>query len=149
MNAAEVLQLCRLVKACCPSQVFDEYTPQAWELILSGYDYADAKTAVAALVSAPLEPGRSRYIEPGHIIGGIKRIREKRVADNPMPEPPAGLTVAEYITWQRTTRDAIASGTYRPPTDPQPARPEVVALIRQAAGALAIDRAGSPEGDPE
>lgn len=50
-----------------------------------------------------------------------------------MPQPPAGLSVEAYIA----------------PPDPLPARPEVVALIRQAAGALAIDRAGSPEGDPE
>jgi len=110
MIAAEVLQICRLVKACCPSQQFDQYTPDAWGLILGGWDFEDAKAAIAAIVSAPLEPGKSRYIEPGHVIGGVMRIRAKRL--------DALESAAEQIAWQRRVREQIARGTYRPPTDP-------------------------------
>lgn len=135
MNAAEILQLCRFVKACCPSQVLDEFTPQAWGLILGRYDYADAKQAVADLVSTPLEPGKARYVEPGHIIGGIQRIRQRRLGHIALPEPPPGLDANEYRTWQLRTREAIASGTYTPPDQPKAiASPQRVAeLIHQAA----------------
>jgi len=119
MIAAEVLQICRLVKACCPSQQFDQYTPDAWGLILGGWDFEDAKAAIAAIVSAPLEPGKSRYIEPGHVIGGVMRIRAKRLDAQLVPAPPAELeSAAEQIAWQRRVREQIARGTYRPPTDP-------------------------------
>lgn len=134
MNAAEILQLCRFVKACCPSQVLDEFTPQAWTLILGRYDYSDAKQAVAELVSLPLDQGRARYIEPGHIIGGIQRIRQRRLGQIAMPEPPPGLDANEYRTWQLRTRNAIASGAYVPPDQPKAiASPQRIAeLIRQA-----------------
>ena len=52
MNTNDALHICRLVKACCPSQAFDEYTADAWSLVLSGYSFADAKAAVASIVSA-------------------------------------------------------------------------------------------------
>ena len=133
MNAAEVLKLCRLVKACCPSQALDEFTPQAWALILGGCDYEDAKQAVAELVSLPLEPGKARYVEPGHIIAGVQRIRSKRLQQT-MPEPPSGLDAAGYLDWLRGTRAAIASGTYTPPPElkaiANPAR--IAELIHQA-----------------
>lgn len=139
MNAAEILQVCRLVKALCPSQTFDEFTPDAWTLVLGRFGYADAKQALAEIASAPLEPGRSRYIEPGHIVGGINRIRSKRVADTMFPEPPAGLTAAEYATWENRTREAIASGTYRPTERlaiGSATEGQVKALIHEAARAL-------------
>ena len=114
MNRTEIVKLGRLVKACCPSQQFDEFTPDAWMLILASYDYEDAKAAVAAIASAPLEPGKSRYIEPGHIIGGVNRIRAKRLELTLMPTPPAGLTADAYMVWHRRTREQIAAGTYTP-----------------------------------
>ena len=134
MNAADVLKLCRLVKACCPSQTLDEFTPQAWALILGGCDYDDAKQAVAELTSLPLGPGKARYIEPGHIIGQVHRIRDRRFAALPMPEPPPGLGAGEYVHWLRRTREAIASGTYVPPDQPKAiASPEqIAALIHHA-----------------
>lgn len=120
MNAAEVLQLCRLVKACCPSQVLDEFTPQAWTLILGSYPYEDAKAAVAEIVSAPLEPGKSRYIEPGHIIGGVKRIRAQRLEVTPVPPPPTEIeSPADQIAWQRKAREQIANGTFVAPEEPK------------------------------
>lgn len=134
MNGAEILQLCRLVKACCPSQVLDEFTPQAWGLILGRYDYEDAKQAVAEMVSLPLEQGKARYVEPGHIIGGIQRIRARRLGAIAMPEPPPGLDVGAYRAWETRTRAQIASGTYTPPPEPKQiaSAEQIAALIHQA-----------------
>ena len=134
MNRAEAVQLCRLVKACCPSQQLDPFTPDAWMLILGGQPYDDAKAAVAELASMPLEPGKSRYIEPGHIIGGIQRIRQRRLEAVAMPEPPAGLCVGDYLDWLMQTREAIASGTYAPTPRPAIANPaRVAALLAEAS----------------
>ena len=110
MTPDEALKLCRLVKAACPSQALDQYTPDAWHMILAGIAYDDAKLAVAHLAGLDLEPGRSRYIEPGHIIAEVKRIRAKRIDDYGPVDPPAGLDSEEYLRWLRGTNDAIASG---------------------------------------
>ncbi len=118
MNRLDAVKLCQLVKACCPSQQFDEYTPDAWALILGRYSFDDARHAVEEIVSAPLELGRSRYIEPGHIVTVINRARGVRLGSTPMPAPPAGLDPAEYATWHNRTREAIANGTYVPAEEP-------------------------------
>ena len=94
MSPEETVALCRLVKAICPSQALDQYTPDAWALVLRHIDYNDAKQAVIDIASRPLEPGKSRYIEPGHIIGGVRRIRSQRIEDYGPVSPPAGLDTA-------------------------------------------------------
>ena len=111
MTPNETIALCRYVKAICPSQALDQYTPDAWHLILGHLEYDDAKLAVTQIASLDLEPGKARYIEPGHILATVKRIRAKRLDDyGPIDNPPAGLNAAEYLTWLRTTRNAIANG---------------------------------------
>ena len=138
MIQTEIVMLCRLVKASCPSQVFDEFTPEAWGMVLSGYRYEDAKAAVAAIVGAPLDQGKSRYIEPGHIIAGIHRIRRERLEAFPAVTPPPGLDVRGYGDWSRRTRAAIADGTYCAPDDAPPADPERIAALVMAAKPKAI-----------
>ena len=98
MSPDETLALCRLVKAVCPSQALDQYTPDAWHLILRHIDYNDAKQAVIDIASRPLEPSKSRYIEPGHIIGDVRRIRSQRIEDYGPVSPPAGLDTAVTST---------------------------------------------------
>ncbi|MBC7939104.1 MAG: hypothetical protein H7Z19_04950 [Chitinophagaceae bacterium] len=121
MNRSEITQLCRLVRAFCPAQAFDEFSTEAWQLILSTYDYTDAKAAVAEMASVPLEPGKARYIEPGHIIAGVRRIRGARLAATLIPAPPPEIEGAvEQIAWQRRARDEIAAGRYVAP-EPVPA----------------------------
>jgi hypothetical protein len=111
----DVVKLCRLVKSLCPSQVLDQYTPDAWAIVLGHLDYNDAKQAVGSLASLPLEPGKARYIEPGHIIAEVRRIQDRRLADAPVIDPPAGLSEIEYRAWLKETRRQIAAGTYRQP----------------------------------
>ena len=110
MTPDETIRLCRSVKALCPSQALDQYSPDAWQLVLGHLDYNDAKQAVGDLASLDLEPGKARYIEPGHIIARVKAIRAKRLDDHPPVDPPSGLTPGEYLRWLRDTNAAIASG---------------------------------------
>ena len=110
MNVTEAGRLCRLVSCLCPGQRFDEYSPEAWSLALSRVSYDDAKQACADLAGLDLEPGKSRYIEPGHVAAQVKRIRAKRLDDYGPVDPPAGLEPSEYLGWLRSTNEAIASG---------------------------------------
>lgn len=139
MNAAEILQLCRAVKAFCPSQKIDQFTPDAWLTILGRYDYADARAVVEELAATPTEPGKATYIEPGNIIGGINRLTAKRIAEAPVVNPPSGLTANEYLEWQRKVRSANGAAVIQH-TEPVYASAEIVAAIRALTRQLAIER---------
>lgn len=114
MNVHETGQLCRLVACFCPSQKFDQHSPAAWALILGAVSFEDAQEAVTNLAGLPLEPGKARYIEPGHIIGECRRIRDKRLSKSTAAEPPPEVAddPALYVQWLRAThtnaRKAIA-----------------------------------------
>ena len=114
MNVYETGQLCRLVACFCPSQKFDQHSPAAWALIMGKVDWADAQEAVTNIAGLPLEPGKARYIEPGHIIGECRRIRDKRLSKSTTAEPPPEVAddTEAYLTWLRAThtnaRKAIA-----------------------------------------
>lgn len=79
MNIAEAITLLRKVKAHCPSQLIDEYTPEAWAEVLEKVSFADANEAVVLICRQPLALGKTRYIEPGHIIGEVHRVRQMRL----------------------------------------------------------------------
>ena len=137
MSPEETIALCRLVKAVCPSQALDQYTPDAWSLILRHIDYNDAKQAVIDIASRPLEPSKSRYIEPGHIIAQVKRIRAQRLADHGPLIPPPGLDgTAQYLAWIRQASAVVASGgslPEHPALPPNPGRSAaVIAGIRDS-----------------
>ena len=137
MMPSEVVKLCRLVKAVCPSQAFDTYTPDAWVTLLGDRAYDDAVAAVQNLAKLPLEPGKARYIEPGHIIGEIRRIHAKRLTGPSIGEPPAGLNPTEYRQWLIRSRAGAVTGQPLPqPSLGRPADParvaEILAEARQA-----------------
>ena len=139
MSPDETLALCRLVKAVCPSQALDQYTPDAWHLILGHIDYSDAKAAVARLAALDLEPGRSRYIEPGHIIAQVRRIRAQRLTDHGPLIPPPGLDgTTEYLAWIRQASAVVASG------GSLPTPPAVAADPGRSAAAIASIRDALP-----
>ena len=116
MTPDDTIRLCRMVKAVCPSQAYDQYTPDAWHLILGHLRYDDCRAAVAHLAGLDLEPGKARYIEPGHIVAQVKRIRAKRLDDYGPVDPPSGLDPTAYLGWLRSTQSAIADGN--PPERP-------------------------------
>lgn len=108
MTPKEALALTRMVAAICPQQKFDEYTPDAWGDLLSDIRSTDAIEAVMNLGR------RQPFIAPCEIRDEVKRIRDKRLAENPMPDPPARLGDVsrhrEYIDWLKDTQGRIADG---------------------------------------
>ncbi|SDD42661.1 hypothetical protein [Auraticoccus monumenti] len=116
MNRTETLLLLRKVKAYCPSQVMDELTPDAWAEVLSGISFANADLALRHIVGAPLELGRSRYVEPGHIIAGVRSIIARRLADYGAIELPDWFDpdVHDYATTLQAIRHRIGEGDRDP-----------------------------------
>lgn len=110
MNLTEASKLVGAVKGLCPSQKVDDFTPAAWEMALAGITYRDALAALRVLAQRPAEPGRSTYIEPGHIRWEVGKLRSERRDKHPTIEPPAGLNGRESIDWQRALRERISSG---------------------------------------
>jgi hypothetical protein len=109
----EAVALCRFTAACCPSQKFDEYTPDAWGLLLEDVRFVDAKEAVA--VVARKQP----FVSPSEIRAEVKKIRAKRIAEfGPIPPPPAEELDPDnwkaFIEWQKATETAIADGDLKP-----------------------------------
>lgn len=86
MTPHETLLLTRYVKACCPQQHIDEYTPDAWHDLLADLDSADCREAVAAIVK------RQPFIAVADIRAEVKRIRRDRIERNPIAAPAHELT---------------------------------------------------------
>ena len=85
MTPQETLMLTRYVKACCPQQAIDEYTPDAWHDLLGDLALADCRAGVTAVAR------RQPFVAPAEIRAEVKRIRDDRLARTPLPAPPAEL----------------------------------------------------------
>lgn len=72
MNPEEIATIIGMVKALCPAQRVDEFTPDAWELVLEDYPFKDAKAALKKL------GGQLRFIAPSDIAQEIRRVRNLR-----------------------------------------------------------------------
>ena len=83
MTPKETVLLTRYVKACCPQQQIDEYTPDAWYDILGDLDLDDCRTAVVAIKK------RAVFVDPSEIRAEVKRIRRDRLDREIIPAPPA------------------------------------------------------------
>lgn len=104
MNATEAFTLVRMVRAICPSQKLDEFSPDAWAVVLSDIRFQEAHEAVANL-------GRTNhFIDPVDIRTEVKRVRTRRIEAHGYPVPPAGLTTAKTITWLREAWQQIGDG---------------------------------------
>lgn len=134
MNPEDILKLGRAVAAICPAQKWDEHSPAAWLELLGDLRYEDARQAVFNL-------GRQQpFIAPSDIIKEVKRIREERIKNNPLPDPPDDLTVPQFIAWKRLTLKAVADGevTFDPRPElergyePPPPPPRVQELVSGA-----------------
>ena len=108
MNQAEAIMICRFVKAACPAQAMDTFSPDVWAFMLDDVDFEDAKEAVRYLGSLEMEPGKARYIEPGHIIGQVRRIRAARRVESGHQEPPPEVAddPMDYLAWLRAANKA-------------------------------------------
>ena len=81
MNTHETAIIMRGVRALCPAQKFDEYSPDMWEPVLADTEFADAKTAIIALGR------RQPFISPGEIETEVCRMRNERIRRLPQPCP--------------------------------------------------------------
>lgn len=114
MNRTETVALLRIVRAVCPAQKLDEYTPDAWAELLGDLRLEDCQLALKALGQ------RQVFIAPAEIRQEVRRIRRDRLERAPLPTPPADMTPLETLDWQRTTTRAIADGTWEPPAIERP-----------------------------
>lgn len=128
MTPTEATALCRLVRAACPAQKFDEYTPDTWAVLLDDVGYGEAEAAVKALAR------KQPFIAPAEIRAEVKRVRSSRLATVAAIQPPPGLDPDDelsYRRWLQSTRKAIADGQPVPPVPELASRP-VRQLLAQA-----------------
>jgi hypothetical protein len=69
VTPSETVILTRYVKALCPAQAIDEYTPDAWHDVLGGYSLAECRAAAATAATT------SAFVAPAEIIAEVKRSR--------------------------------------------------------------------------
>ena len=111
MKPDEAVALCRFTAACCPSQKFDEYTPDAWGLLLEDVRFVDAKDAVTTVAR------KQPWVSPAEIIAEVKKMRRKRIDEFGPITPPADLDpddTAAYREWWANVQKAIADGDLKP-----------------------------------
>lgn len=104
MNPTQTAAIIRAVKALCPAQKFDEYTPDMWEAVLADTDFADAKVAIIALRRS------SPWIGPSEIDTEVRRMRAERL-ERIVEPPPNDVEGVRYVDELRALRRAIADGT--------------------------------------
>jgi len=104
MTPLEATTLCRLAKAMCPQQAVDEFTPDAWHLLLDDLRFEDAKAALVAVCR--VQP----FVAPAEIRAEVKRIRSKRIKEFGPYDVPSGLDSREYGEFLRATNQRIADG---------------------------------------
>ena len=104
MSPEEAVMLCRYVRACCPQQAIDEYTPIAWADHLEHVTYDDAKIAAKAITA------RQPFVQIAELKAEVKRIRAKRIELHPPLTPPPDLTPLETIAWTADAKRRIADG---------------------------------------
>jgi hypothetical protein len=100
----ETLVLTRYVKACCPQQAFDRYTPDAWHGLLDDLEFADCEAAVKAVAK------RQPFVSPAEIRAEVRRIREDRLARTPLPAPACPDYPGRYREIIRANVQQIADG---------------------------------------
>lgn len=134
MNATEAITLCRFVKGACPQQAIDEYTPDAWALILADYRFEDCQQAALELVQA------NPFVAPAEIIAKVKAIRGKRIAEfgpiEPTEDEARAIEAGElsWRDWHIATRSAIGDGTLKPPPRREIDRAEQAKVQRAIQG---------------
>lgn len=70
MTRDEVVKLCRYIKAACPAQAFDDYTPDVWAEILPSWLTLDAARSAVIAVKQ-----RQAFVDVSDIIAEAKRAR--------------------------------------------------------------------------
>lgn len=109
MNNREAVMLVRYVRALCPNQKIDEYTPDAWSDVIADYELDDCRAACVALAA------RQPFIAPAEIITEVRKTRRARL-ENFIYEPPAIESTEEFLDNLRRQIAGVASGAIPAPT---------------------------------
>lgn len=104
MTPEEAVKICAFTSACCPAQKFDEFTPDAWGLILEDVRFEDAKHAVVEIKK------RSTWVDPSDIIREVKKVRAKRIDEHGPITPPADLDAIDEAAWMRAAIARVGDG---------------------------------------
>ena len=119
MTPEQSLAVLRKVVAYCPAMAgqvgHGGEAHLAWAEALAHVDFTDACTAVANLGTKPLEPGQTLWIQPGHVIAEVRRIRHKRIEQTEGRLTGAPEDAAGYLAWLKRSREELGDGTYMPP----------------------------------
>lgn len=110
MTEEDTVLLVGYVRALCPQQRFDEYSPDAWYDVLHDYTLDEAKTAAAAVAS------RQAFVAPGEIVTEVRKARKARVSVDAETEAPAAdpNNVPLYLRQLRSHRRDVATGHAAP-----------------------------------
>jgi hypothetical protein len=140
VNLTETTALLALVSQIMPAQRIDEFTPDAWTLVLADVTFADAQAAVVAVAK------RAPFVAPAEIIAEVKKIRRDR-AEHAGPEAIPDADPDDPVAYQRALRE----GRWRAAEGLKP-RPmltvggqQVPAVVAVAAKALPRVPSGPPE----
>jgi hypothetical protein len=164
MTPSETVVLTRYVKACCPQQAIDEYTPDAWYDLLDDLEFADCKTAATAVAK------RQPFVAPAEIRAEVRRTRSDRLARELPPAIPHELTdePGRYRAELKSELGKIADGFSVPRAIGGPVRedeppetwaqaragfktpptPQEIALHQAAESRAAREAARPDEGEP-
>lgn len=129
MTPDETVVLARYVRALCPQQKFDEYTPDAWHDVLGDHTLTDARQAAARVAR------RQPFVAPAEIVAEISKIRGERTHDF-VYEPPAGDSDPNYLKRYRTQLAATGDGQRPPVIAHELTRRPVAALVAGLAEAI-------------
>ncbi|WP_130865834.1 hypothetical protein [Acidipropionibacterium timonense] len=125
MNLDQTTDLVRTIRAICPAQAQDEWTPEAWHLILDDIDLRDALTAVRTI--ARRHDTRPLWIDPRQIRTEVHRVHDDRLDRARLDHPPTDPDA--YRQWLRDTRHHIANHHSTQPqaleATPQPQEPRI------------------------
>lgn len=104
MTPTEAAKLCAFAGQCFPQQKINEFTPDAWGLILEEIRYSDAQEALVRLAR------KQPFVSPAEIIAEVKKIRAKRISEHGPIIPPAGLDPIETVEWLKQATRAVGDG---------------------------------------
>lgn len=127
MNPTESLALIRFVRAACPQQKLDEYTPDAWHELLADLPFADCKAAVIELAK------RQPFVSPAEIRTEVRRARNERCRANMADPEYERDDVAGGLAAIRSHRRALGDGNTVEPAVPNVRPRPVAALLESAA----------------
>jgi hypothetical protein len=119
MNKTDTVLLCRYIKAMCPAQTIDEYTPDAWADILDDITLEEAKAAIYDGV----RDRKWRFIDATDVVAGVRENRRGRLDDyvrkfGPvLPPRELGDKPGEEHEWLVNARRLILDGKVTHPSE--------------------------------